>query len=85
MRTLNIGDGHPGAAAGTVRCASKQEMLKKKEGFVESDLQALGFSTIGASFTVMILELKRRKGFSSDKRPQAHFGGQVGFRSWGPS
>ena len=31
MRTLNIGDGHPGAAAGTVRCKSKQEMLKKKE------------------------------------------------------
>ena len=31
MRTLNIGDGHPGAAAGTVRCSSKQEMLKKKK------------------------------------------------------
>ncbi|NWF93441.1 MAG: hypothetical protein HXY46_11025 [Syntrophaceae bacterium] len=31
MRSLNIGDGHPGAAAGTVRCSSKQEMLKKKE------------------------------------------------------
>jgi len=31
MRTLNIGDGHPGAAGGTVRCASKQEMLKKKK------------------------------------------------------
>jgi len=31
MRTLNIGDGHPGAAAGTVRCQSKQEMLKKKK------------------------------------------------------
>ncbi len=31
MRTLNIGDGHPGAAAGTVRCGSKQEMLKKKK------------------------------------------------------
>jgi hypothetical protein len=30
MRMLNIGDGHPGAAAGTVHCASKQEMLKKK-------------------------------------------------------
>jgi oligoribonuclease NrnB/cAMP/cGMP phosphodiesterase (DHH superfamily) len=30
MRTLNIGDGHPGAAAGTLRCRSKQEMLKKK-------------------------------------------------------
>jgi oligoribonuclease NrnB/cAMP/cGMP phosphodiesterase (DHH superfamily) len=30
MRTLNIGDGHPGAASGTVRCSSKQEMLKKK-------------------------------------------------------
>ena len=31
MRALNIGDGHPGAAAGTVRCKSKQEMLKKKK------------------------------------------------------
>ncbi len=30
MRALNIGDGHPGAAAGTVRCRSKQEMLKRK-------------------------------------------------------
>jgi oligoribonuclease NrnB/cAMP/cGMP phosphodiesterase (DHH superfamily) len=34
MRTLNIGDGHPGAAAGTVRCRSKQEMLKKKQEFL---------------------------------------------------
>jgi hypothetical protein len=34
MRTLNIGDGHPGAAAGTVRCRSKQEMLKKKQELV---------------------------------------------------
>ena len=31
MRDLNIGDGHPGAAAGQVRCRSKQEMLKKKK------------------------------------------------------
>jgi hypothetical protein len=30
MRSLNIGDGHRGAAAGTVYCASKAEMLKKK-------------------------------------------------------
>jgi hypothetical protein len=30
MRVLNIGDGHPGAAAGTIRCKSKQEMLKRK-------------------------------------------------------
>jgi oligoribonuclease NrnB/cAMP/cGMP phosphodiesterase (DHH superfamily) len=35
MRTLNIGDGHPGAAAGTVRCRSKQEMLKKKKELLE--------------------------------------------------
>jgi len=34
MRTLNIGDGHPGAAAGTVHCKSKQEMLKKKEELI---------------------------------------------------
>ncbi len=31
MRILNMGDGHPGAAAGTIRCKSKQEMLKKKK------------------------------------------------------
>jgi oligoribonuclease NrnB/cAMP/cGMP phosphodiesterase (DHH superfamily) len=31
MRSLNVGDGHPGAAAGTVHCSSKQEMLKKKK------------------------------------------------------
>ena len=35
MRTLNIGDGHPGAASGTVRCQSKQEMLKKKKGYLD--------------------------------------------------
>jgi oligoribonuclease NrnB/cAMP/cGMP phosphodiesterase (DHH superfamily) len=35
MRTLNIGDGHPGAAAGTIRCRSKQEMLKKKKELLE--------------------------------------------------
>jgi oligoribonuclease NrnB/cAMP/cGMP phosphodiesterase (DHH superfamily) len=34
MRTLNIGDGHPGAAAGTVRCRTKQEMLKKREELI---------------------------------------------------
>ena len=31
MRILNVGDGHPGAAAGTIQCKSKQEMLKKKK------------------------------------------------------
>jgi oligoribonuclease NrnB/cAMP/cGMP phosphodiesterase (DHH superfamily) len=35
MRSLNIGDGHPGAAAGTTHCRSKQEMLKKKKELVE--------------------------------------------------
>jgi oligoribonuclease NrnB/cAMP/cGMP phosphodiesterase (DHH superfamily) len=35
MRALNIGDGHPGAAAGTVHCKSKQEMLKKKKELLE--------------------------------------------------
>ena len=35
MRTLNIGDGHPGAAAGNVRCRSKQEMLKKKKEILD--------------------------------------------------
>jgi len=35
MRVLNIGDGHPGAAAGTFHCKSKQEMLKKKKELLE--------------------------------------------------
>jgi hypothetical protein len=30
MRCLNIGDGHKGAAGGTVYCSSKAEMLRKK-------------------------------------------------------
>lgn len=34
MRELNIGDGHKGAAAGKVLCASKQEMLKQKQHFL---------------------------------------------------
>ena len=39
MRTLNLGDGHPGAAAGTVRCSSKKEMLKKKEEILKQILK----------------------------------------------
>lgn len=35
MRTLNIGDGHPGAAAGTVRCESKAQREKKKAEILE--------------------------------------------------
>ncbi len=31
MRTLNIGDGHVGAAAGTLHCESKDEMLRRKK------------------------------------------------------
>ena len=34
MRTLNIGDGHPGAGAGRVSCRSKDEMLRTKEEMV---------------------------------------------------
>jgi len=34
MRSLNIGAGHKGAAGGTVYCASKAEMLKKKEEII---------------------------------------------------
>ncbi len=30
MRSLNIGDGHKGAAAGTIHCDSKDEMLRMK-------------------------------------------------------
>jgi oligoribonuclease NrnB/cAMP/cGMP phosphodiesterase (DHH superfamily) len=31
MRLLNMGDGHPGAGSGIIRCRSKKEMLAKKE------------------------------------------------------
>lgn len=31
MRSLNIGDGHAGAAAGTLYCSSKDEMLREKK------------------------------------------------------
>ncbi len=31
MRTFNLGNGHPGAAAGTIICDSKEEMLKTKD------------------------------------------------------
>lgn len=31
MRSLNMGDGHPGAAGGRIDCASKDEMLRVKE------------------------------------------------------
>lgn len=33
MRSLNIGSGHPGAAAGTLACDSKEDMIQKKEEF----------------------------------------------------
>lgn len=36
MRTLNIGDGHPGAAGGRVYCKSKEEMLTKKKEIIDS-------------------------------------------------
>ena len=35
MRTLNIGDGHPGAAAGSMDCGSKKEMLRIKKETVD--------------------------------------------------
>ena len=34
MRELNIGDGHPGAAAGIVSCISKKERLGKRERII---------------------------------------------------
>ena len=35
MRCLNIGDGHKGAAGGTVYCTSKAEMLRKKGEIID--------------------------------------------------
>ncbi|UCF04959.1 MAG: hypothetical protein JSV33_13710, partial [bacterium] len=31
MRSLNIGDGHTGAAAGTVHCETKRDMNRRKK------------------------------------------------------
>jgi hypothetical protein len=39
MRSLNLGDGHPGAAAGRVPCGSKQEMLRKKKDVLNEVLR----------------------------------------------
>ena len=39
MRQLNIGDGHPGAAAGTVYCDSKQHMLREKQAIIDEILE----------------------------------------------
>jgi len=36
MRTLNIGDGHKGAAAGVVNCSSKQEMSAEKKNILQN-------------------------------------------------
>jgi hypothetical protein len=38
MRSLNLGDGHAGAAAGSISCRSKAEMLKKKEEILQKIL-----------------------------------------------
>ena len=35
MRRLNMGDGHPGAGSGIIRCRSKKEMLAKKEAILK--------------------------------------------------
>lgn len=39
MRTLNIGDGHPGAGAGRISCRGKEEMILVKEGTVAEILR----------------------------------------------
>jgi len=39
MRVLNIGDGHPGAGAGTIDCSSKDAMMKMKEETVKRIFQ----------------------------------------------
>ena len=34
MRSLNLGSGHPGAAAGVLNCSTKDEMLKSKDRLI---------------------------------------------------
>ncbi len=38
IRALNIGDGHPGAASGTVVCKSKPEMERRKKEIIERSM-----------------------------------------------
>ncbi len=38
MRTLNIGDGHKGAAGGAVNCRTKDEMIRRKRELLEKIL-----------------------------------------------
>lgn len=40
MRSLNIGDGHVGAAAGVVHCNSKDEMLRMKKRLLDEIWEA---------------------------------------------
>ncbi len=40
MRSLNIGDGHVGAAAGVVHCGSKDEMLRTKKRLLDEIWEA---------------------------------------------
>ena len=56
MRTLNIGDGHAGAAAGTIHSESKDEMLRKKKKAL-SDIWRLWKSSLkvlGAAFMIAL-------------------------------
>lgn len=39
MRSLNMGDGHPGAGAGRIQCRSKDEMLKVKEETIDKIIE----------------------------------------------
>lgn len=48
MRSLNIGDGHPGAAGGRVYCKTKDEMLKRKDEIIEN-IVSLWRSQAGAT------------------------------------
>lgn len=39
MRSMNLGDGHPGAGSGRLSCSSKNEMLKGKDATVDEILK----------------------------------------------
>lgn len=56
MRTLNIGDGHAGAAAGMIHCESKDEMLRKKKKAL-SDIWKLWKSSLKVLGAVFMLAL----------------------------
>jgi CHAT domain-containing protein/tetratricopeptide (TPR) repeat protein len=80
MRTLNIGDGHAGAAAGTIRSESKDEMTRKKKKAL-SDIWRLWKSSLKIIGVACMLACAGSEARSAqppvDKRLQAYDAGSA--------